>query len=122
MQKPTYAFASSGFSPFVASGLGDTVACRRGFAWLDYFSEIHIDNNFINSSSLRPETKEFTCGKWIIDYNFGIDDSVELKFGTHKELIVLNILKYKYCVNKSRDMSRDHFAKNRILLTNWWPV
>ena len=41
---------------------------------------------------------------------------------SYKELIVLNILKYKHCVNKSRDMSRDHFAKNRKLLTNWWPV
>ena len=38
---------------------------------------------------------------------------------SYKELIVLNILKYKHCVNKSRDMSRDHFAKNRKLLTNW---
>ena len=38
------------------------------------------------------------------------------------ELMVLNILKYKHCVNKSRDMSRDHFAKNRKLLTSWWPV
>ena len=28
-----------------------------------------------------------------------IDDGAESKFGTHKELIVLNILKYKYCVN-----------------------
>ena len=35
-----------------------------------------------------------------------------------KELILLNILKHKYCVIKSRDMSRDHFAKNRKLLTN----
>ena len=34
-----------------------------------------------------------------------------------KKLIVLNILKYK-----SSDISRDHFAKNRKLLTNWWPV
>ena len=33
--------------------------------------------------------------------------------GTHKELIVLNIFKYKYCVN---------FARYRKLLTNWWPV
>ena len=41
---------------------------------------------------------------------------------SYKELIVLNILKYKHCVNKSRDMSRDPFAKNRKLLTNWWPV
>ena len=64
----------------------------------------------------------FTCGKWINGYHFGIDDGAESKFGTHKELIVLNILKYKHCVNKSRDMSRDHFAKNRKLLTNWWPV
>ena len=28
----------------------------------------------------------------------------ESKFGTHKELIVLNILKYKYSVNKSREL------------------
>ena len=63
------------------------------------------------SSSLRPEPKAFTCGKWNIGSNFGIDNGAESKFGTHKELIVLNILKYKHCVNKSRDMSRDHFAK-----------
>ena len=38
--------------------------------------------------------------EWIIGYNnFGIDDGAESKFGTHKELIVLNIFKYKYCVN-----------------------
>ena len=74
------------------------------------------------SSSLRPGTKGFTCGKWIIACNFGIDDGAESKFGTHKELIVLKILKYKCCVNKSRDMWRDHFAKNRKLLTNWSPV
>jgi len=47
-----------------------------------------------NSSSLSPGTKGFICGKWIIDYNFGRDDNGELKFGTHKELIVINILKY----------------------------
>ena len=63
--------------------------------------------------------KEFTCEKWTIGYNFGIDDGAESKFGAHKELIVLKILKYKHCVNKSRDMSRDHFAKNRKLFTNW---
>ena len=44
-------------------------------------------------------------------------DGAESKFGAHKEIIVLNILKYKHCVNKARDMSRDHFAKNRKLLT-----
>ena len=27
-----------------------------------------------------------------------------------KELIVVNISKYKYCVNRSRDMSYDHFS------------
>ena len=41
---------------------------------------------------------------------------------THKELITLNILKYKYCVNMSRATSRDQFGKNCKLLTNWWPV
>ena len=40
------------------------------------------------SSSLRPGTGGFTCGKGIIAYNFGIDDGAELKFGTHRELIV----------------------------------
>ena len=43
----------------------------------------------------------------------GIDDRSESKFGTYKELIVFIILKYKYCVYKSRDISRDHFAKKR---------
>ena len=66
-----------------------------------------------NSSSVRPGTKGFTSGKWIIGYKFGIDDGAESKFDTHKELIVLNMFKYKYCVDKSRDVSRDHFAKNR---------
>ena len=51
--------------------------------------------------------------------NSGIVDGAESKFGTHKEIIVLNILKYKYCGNQSRDMSRDHFAKNSKILTNW---
>jgi len=36
------------------------------------------------SSSLRPGIKVFTCGKWIIGYNFDIDDGAESKFGTHK--------------------------------------
>ena len=69
--------------------------------------------------SVRPGTEGFTSRKWIIGYKFGIDDGAESKFNTHKELIVLNIFKYKYCVDKSRDVSRDHFAKNRKLLTNW---
>ena len=47
----------------------------------------------------------------MIDYNFGIDDVAESKFGTHKELIVLNIFNYKHCVNKSRDMSGDDLLK-----------
>ena len=31
-------------------------------------------------------------------------------------------LSLTFYVNKSRDISRDHFAKDRKLLTNWWPV
>ena len=49
-------------------------------------------------------TKGLTCGKWIIGYNFGIDDGAELKFCTHKELVILHIFKYKYCV-KSHDVT-----------------
>ena len=44
--------------------------------------------------------------------NLGIDDGAESKFGTHKELIVLNILKYIQRVN----MSRDHFAKKSQII------
>ena len=68
----------------------------------------------------------------MIGYNFNIDDGTDSKFSTYdrhtngfdecvgqlqrrlKEHTVLNILKYEYCVNKSRD----HFAKNCKLLTN----
>ena len=39
------------------------------------------------------------------------------KCGTHKELIVLNILNNKNCANESSDIS-----KNLKLLTNWWRV
>ena len=74
------------------------------------------------SRSFRPGTKGSTCGKWFIDYNFGKDDGAESKFVTHKELIVVNTVKYRYCANKSRDMSHGHFAKNCKLLTDWWPV
>ena len=74
------------------------------------------------SSSFSPGTKGSACGKWFIDYNFGKDDGAESKFGTRKELIAVNTFKYKYCVNKSRDLSHDHFAKNCKLLTDWWPV
>ena len=31
-----------------------------------------------------------------------MDDGVKSNFGTHKELIVLKIVQYKYYVNKSR--------------------
>ena len=48
--------------------------------------------------------------------NFGIDDSAGSKIGIRKELIVLNIFKYKYCVDCV------NFARYRKLLTNWWPV
>ena len=59
-----------------------------------------LDSGQQNICSSRPGTKGFDCGKWFIGYNFGTD---------HEELIVLNVLKYKYYVEKSRD----HFAKNR---------
>ena len=60
------------------------------------------------SSSLGAGSKGFICGNWSIGYKFGTDYGAESNFGTHKELIVLNILKYEYCVNKSRYVSRDH--------------
>ena len=40
-----------------------------------------------------------------------MDDGVKSNFGTHKELIVLKILQYKYYVNKSRDIPHDYLAK-----------
>ena len=58
----------------------------------------------------------------MIGYYFGTHYGAESNFAAHKELIALKILKYKYCVNKSRDISRDHFAKNLKKLTNWWRV
>ena len=62
------------------------------------------------SSSLSPGTKGYSC-------------NTQSKFGAaHIKDSVLNVLKYKYCVNKSRDMSSDHFAKNRKKLNNWWRV
>ena len=54
----------------------------------------------------------------MIDYTNGFDECVGQLQRRLKELTVLNILKYEYCVNKSRD----HFAKNCTLLTNWWPA
>ena len=44
-------------------------------------------------SSLPTISPENACGGGYID------NGAESKFGTHKELIVLNILKYKHCVN-----------------------
>ena len=43
-------------------------------------------------------------------YNFGINEGAESKFGHIKNS------------SPSRDMLRDHFTKNRKLLTNWWPA
>ena len=58
-------------------------------------------------------SSQYTCEKWIIGYNLGMDDGVKSNFGTHKELIVLKIVQYKYYVNKSRDMPHDYLAQNR---------
>ena len=63
------------------------------------------------TSNLRPGTKGFTCGKRFIGYNFGSDYGAESEFEKHKELIAVNILKYRYCVNKSLDISDDRLAK-----------
>ena len=41
--------------------------------------------------SLRPGTKECTCGKWFVGYKFGINDGAELKFDTHKEIVLNHI-------------------------------
>ena len=49
----------------------------------------------------------------LLALNFGIDDGAGTKFGTLKELILFNIFKNYYRINKSRDMSLDHLAKNR---------
>ena len=54
----------------------------------------------------------------MIDHTNGFDECVGQLQRRLKEHTVLNILKYEYCVNKSRD----HFAKNCKLLTNWWPA
>ena len=68
-----------------------------------------------DSSSLRPWSNEFTCEKWFTGYKFGIENGTESKFGTNKELIVLKILKFKYCVNKSRDMWPFFYEKSLII-------
>ena len=80
------------------------IAQYRHIFWILYDKETSDDlvtflrtynrTDETNSRSLSPRTKGFICGKWIIDYNFGIDDNPELKLGRHKELIVINILKH----------------------------
>ena len=54
----------------------------------------------------------FTNGKWFIGYNIGTDYEAGIEIWHTKEIIVVKISKYKYCVNRSRDMSYDHFSKN----------
>ena len=51
-----------------------------------------------------------------VTFEINLDDGAELRFGTNEEVIVLKILKFKWCVNWSRDISSDHFAKKRKLL------
>ena len=50
------------------------------------------------SSSSRSGFDGFTCEKLFIGHIFGKEKGNELKFGTHKELINLNILECKYSV------------------------
>ena len=40
-----------------------------------------------------------------------MDDGAKSNFGAHKEFTVLNFLKYKYNVKKSRGIPRDYLAK-----------
>ena len=89
----------------------------KSYDW-PYFGIRINGKSFLCSSSLRPGTKAITCGKWIIGHNFCIDDGTESKFGTHKELIVFNILKYKHCVNRSRICHVTILLK----IVNYWPI
>ena len=80
---------------------------------VDIQTNIGPDFSMMLAFQLRPGSNGFTCGKLFIGYiNFGTESGTKSKFGTHKELIVLNTLKYKYFVNRSRDVSRDHFSKS----------
>ena len=81
----------------------------RYVSWRSYFSHDSSHSESVASAG----TKGFTCGKWFISYNFGIDDGAKSKFGTYKELIALNILKFKDFVIRTGDMSPNHFAKHR---------
>jgi len=84
--------------------------------------------NFTGITGSCPGLKQFKVRflvyPWeiIYCYNFSTDYGAESKFDRHEDLIVLNILKYKYCVDKSGDMARDHLSKNFKYLTNWWRV
>ena len=59
---------------------------------------------FVSREIVHHFSSQYTCEKWIIGYNLDMDDGVKSNFGTHKELIVLKILQYKYYVNKSCDI------------------
>ena len=84
-----------------------------------FFKQIFVTSDV---KSLAQVVKCFICVKWFIGCNFSLDDGAESKIGTHKELFAFNILKYKYCVNQSRDISRDHFTEILKFLLDWWPV
>ena len=72
------------------------------------------------SSSLRPGTKGFTCGKWFIGYNFGIDDGTESKFGSRKELIVL--VKNIYSIIVVLTSHVICHVTILLKLVNYWPI
>ena len=75
---------------------------------------LKISSSLRKGQRLFPEKKR----KQFIHDNFNKRNRTELKFGTWKGFIVLNILKYNKLSHKSRDMSRGHFLK----IANIWRI
>ena len=64
---------------------------------------------------------ETICPELLI---FGVLDVVLSEY-LNKSHNFTNFIFYDVIISvlyKARDMSRGHYAKNRKLLTNWWPV
>ena len=64
------------------------------------------------SNTLKAGSNGFTDEQWFIGYHVGTDYGAGIKIWHTNELFVVNISKDKYCVNRSRDISYDHFSKN----------
>ena len=78
-----------------------------------WFSQDHERNvsDGIYSSSLRPGTKAFTCGKWFIGYNFGIDDgaqnSLSLTFWSINIVLMSHVISHVTIL---------------LQIVNYWPI